>query len=324
MEKQRNLAIDILKVLAALMITNSHLKPLYIDPFTPLGTFGAPGNALFFFISGYGLCLGRWSDFNNWYSRRISRIIPSLIMWFGLLAVPFYYLGTHSFQELLFMSKGYWFIRCIFIYYLLYYIVRSFRVSYKKALLVSFIVSVLAFFIFPHVSTSIYASSYHYVCFLAPFFLGCYMSEHKIIWGGGICTKILLTCICLCLFYAPQFIGKGKDGLYYSLQIISYPFLIMFIICAYNLAGIKFLEKIYKSKYVGLVLRLVSQLTLEIYLTGRCCLLIGLNKLFPVNLIIQLLIILVLSVVLKILANLLLQVLRDNKVCIKNLYAFIK
>ena len=51
MEKQRNLAIDILKVLAALMITNSHLKPLYIDPFTPLGTFGAPGNALFFFIS---------------------------------------------------------------------------------------------------------------------------------------------------------------------------------------------------------------------------------------------------------------------------------
>lgn len=148
MEKQRNLAIDILKVLAALMITNSHLKPLYIDPFTPLGTFGAPGNALFFFISGYGLCLGRWSDFNTWYSRRISRIIPSLIMWFGLLAVPFYYLGTHSFQELLFMSEGYWFIRCIFIYYLLYYIVRSFRVSYKKALLVSFMVSVLAFLYF--------------------------------------------------------------------------------------------------------------------------------------------------------------------------------
>lgn len=142
--------------------------------------------------------------------------------------------------------------------------------------------------------------------------------------GGGICTKILLACICLCLFYAPQFIGKGKEGLYYSLQIVSYPFLIMFIICAYNLAGIKFLEKIYKSKYVGLVLRLVSQLTLEIYLTGRCCLLTGLNKLFPVNLIIQLLIILVLSVVLKILANLLLQVLGDNKVCIKNLYAFIK
>lgn len=98
----------------------------------------------------------------------------------------------------------------------------------------------------------------------------------------------------------------------------------MFIICAYNLAGIKFLEKIYKSKYVGLVLRLVSQLTLEIYLTGRCCLLVGLNKFFPANLILQLLIILGLSVVLKILANLLLQVLRDNKVCIKNLYAFIK
>ena len=80
MEKQRNLAIDILKVLAALMITNSHLKPLYIDPFTPLGTFGAPGNALFLFISGYGLCLGRCPDFLTWYRRRISRILHSLIM----------------------------------------------------------------------------------------------------------------------------------------------------------------------------------------------------------------------------------------------------
>lgn len=324
MEKQRNIAIDILKVLAALMITNSHLKSLYVEPFTPLGTFGAPGNALFFFISGYGLCLGRWANFNIWYCRRISRILPSLIMWFLVLALPFYYLGTHSFQELLFMSDGYWFIRCIFIYYLLYFVVRSFKISYKKALTVSIIVSILSFFVFPHVDTSIYASSYHYICFLAPFFLGCYMSERKVRFGGGKWTKSFFTCISLCLFYVPQFIGKGKDGIFYSLQIFSYPFLLMFIICAYNLAENRILKGIYKSKHTGLILRLVSQLTLEVYLTGRCCLLVGLNNIFPMNLIIQLLLIVVLSILLKIFANLLVQVLRDNKVSVKDLFAFIK
>ena len=324
MEKQRNIAIDVLKVIAALMITNSHLKPLYVDPFSPLGTFGAPGNALFFFISGYGLCLGRWADFNTWYCRRISRIIPSLIMWFMVLAIPFYYVGTHSFHELLFMSEGYWFIRCIFIYYLLYYAVRSLHISYKVALFVSFLIGVSSFFLFPHVATSIYASSFHYVCFLAPFFLGCYCAEHRLQLWGGTWIKFLLTCISLTLFYLPQFIGKGKDGALYSLQILSYPFLLTFIISIYNFVDNGVVVKIYRGKYLGKFLRLISQLTLEIYLTGRCCLLLGLNNFFPVNLAVQFLLILLLSIVLKILANLLVQIVRDNKISTKDLYAFVK
>mgnify|MGYP005867714427 CR=1 FL=1 len=50
MNNTRNkvLGIELLKFIAALMITNSHLKLFYVAPYTSLGTFGAPGNALFF------------------------------------------------------------------------------------------------------------------------------------------------------------------------------------------------------------------------------------------------------------------------------------
>jgi len=77
--------IELLKFLAAIMITNSHCKPLYPDSISALGTFGAPGNALFFLVSGFTLMLGRKDIFSTWYKRRISRIWPSVLAWSALL-----------------------------------------------------------------------------------------------------------------------------------------------------------------------------------------------------------------------------------------------
>lgn len=46
-KQQKLFGPELIKFIATLMITNSHLKDFYIDPYKPLGTFGAPGNALF-------------------------------------------------------------------------------------------------------------------------------------------------------------------------------------------------------------------------------------------------------------------------------------
>ena len=54
----RDISIDILKCIAAIMITNSHMDILYGD-YSYLATGGAIGDALFFFCSGYTLFLGR-------------------------------------------------------------------------------------------------------------------------------------------------------------------------------------------------------------------------------------------------------------------------
>lgn len=86
--RQRNSSIDILKCLAALMITNSHMELLYGD-YSMLATGGAIGDVLFFFCSGYTLFLGRNARFDNWYKRRINRIYPTVFAWALVAAVVF-------------------------------------------------------------------------------------------------------------------------------------------------------------------------------------------------------------------------------------------
>ena len=76
--KNRDFSIDILKCLAALLITWSHFeKPL--GDFSFLASGGAFGDGLFFFCSGYVLFLSqRDGGFFNWYKRRINRIYPTV------------------------------------------------------------------------------------------------------------------------------------------------------------------------------------------------------------------------------------------------------
>lgn len=78
--KQRDISIDILKFIAALVITNSHMELLY-GKYSALATGGAIGDVLFFFASGFTLFLGRMGRFDNWYKRRINRIYPTVFAW---------------------------------------------------------------------------------------------------------------------------------------------------------------------------------------------------------------------------------------------------
>ena len=67
--KERNVGIDVLKFLAIILITNSHMELLY-GKYNALATGGAIGNALFFFCSGFTLFLkpiNGIKDFPNWY-----------------------------------------------------------------------------------------------------------------------------------------------------------------------------------------------------------------------------------------------------------------
>lgn len=79
MAHKRNIAIDVMKFFAALLITNSHMGIMYTK-FSSLATGGAIGDAIFFFCSGFTLFLGQERRFDNWYKRRISRIYPTILM----------------------------------------------------------------------------------------------------------------------------------------------------------------------------------------------------------------------------------------------------
>ncbi len=54
--KKRDVSLDVLKFIATIMITNSHMGVMY-GKYSVLATGGSIGDALFFFCSGYGLFL---------------------------------------------------------------------------------------------------------------------------------------------------------------------------------------------------------------------------------------------------------------------------
>ena len=124
----RDIRIDILKCIAAIMITNSHMDILYGD-YSYLATGGAIGDALFFFCSGYTLFLGRDMDFFNWYKRRINRIYPTVFTW-ALIAAVFFD-QRYDMPEILIKGGG-WFVSCIMIYYVVLWFIRKFLKKHLK------------------------------------------------------------------------------------------------------------------------------------------------------------------------------------------------
>lgn len=71
--KKRDVAVDFVKVIATLLVLNSHMGICY-GKYASLATGGGIGDALFFFVSGFTLFMGRKMDFVNWYKRRMGRI----------------------------------------------------------------------------------------------------------------------------------------------------------------------------------------------------------------------------------------------------------
>ncbi|MFK2339941.1 acyltransferase family protein [Bacteroides fragilis] len=116
--------LDFLKVLAAIFITNSHFIPLYKDISPSLATFGVHGNALFFFVSGFVLMMGfekKQDLFVNWYKKRIQRLWPSVFLWSIIAAII--WKDPITWKNLL-IANNYWFLQCIAIYYILFYILE--------------------------------------------------------------------------------------------------------------------------------------------------------------------------------------------------------
>ena len=142
--KDKILAIEFLKFIAALMITNSHFKPLYPEAISALGTFGAPGNALFFFASGYVLSLGKLNTNGiNWYKKRIKRLWPTTLVWNTFFSYLIF--NTSLSFAGVWLGGGAWFVHCIAIYYILYYFVRKLKLI-RFSIIFSFIFSIISLF----------------------------------------------------------------------------------------------------------------------------------------------------------------------------------
>lgn len=310
--KDKILAIEFLKFIAALMITNSHFKPLYPEAISALGTFGAPGNALFFFASGYVLSLGKLNTNGiNWYKKRIKRLWLTTLVWNTFFSYLIF--NTSLSFAGVWLGGGAWFVHCIAIYYILYYFVRKLKLI-RFSIIFSFIFSIIYFFTFLPISKhSIYQNDWHYICFFSIMMLGAYCAIHREdIKSTQIKKNIIISAISFVLFYIFQAIGKGKEGSLYYVQVLSLLPLHSFIYYFYKVIDMDWCNKLMNIKPIKYIIMSVSALTLEIYLVGFSSINTNFNHLFPLNLLLIFIIICIQAYLLKILTNILTQILGDG------------
>lgn len=312
MGKEKILTLELLKFIAALMITNSHFKPLYPDSISVLGTFGAPGNALFFFVSGYALSLGTLNiNGINWYKKRIKRLWPTTLVWNTLLS-HLLFGSTLSFASV-WLGGGAWFIHCIAVYYILYYIVR--KLNYiKMSIIFSFLFSIIYFFtLLPISEYSIYQDDWHYICFFSIMMMGAYCAIYRNeIHSNKILKNLFIALVSFVSFYVLQMIGKGKEAPLYYVQVISLLPLHTFIYYFYKVVDMDWCIKLMSIKVVKYLIMSIAALTLEIYLVGFGFINTDFNHLFPLNLLIVFGGICIQAYVLKVLTNLFVQFLDDG------------
>lgn len=311
---EKNFTIDILKCLAALLITNSHLDPLY-GPFAILGTGGAIGDILFFFCSGFTLFLGRNDSFGNWYKRRVNRIYPSVIM--ALLFLSALFGRCITWQDVIFVLWA-WFIPCIMVYYFILYFIRRY-IPNKIGFVFAFVIllTILLFLIDPRrESLFIYLPGF-FKC--VPFFLfmligavvGRGQSSLSFFRNRSLSIQLLLLIISITFFYGFMYIGKFNSFLY-NFQLLSLIPLCAISILLYEIFSRKPITSFLQKGFVGYFIRLTSALTLEIYFMNEL-ITTRFNSLFPLNVLIMLAIIYGMAYLLKACSTLFMQTFQEGE-----------
>lgn len=310
-----NIAIDIVKCLACIMITNSHMNILYIHPYEKLATGGAIGDALFFFCSGFTLFLGRLDRFDNWYKRRLIRIYPTIFAW-GILWSCF--LGVHRSMFLLITCWDYWFISCILIFYIVLYFIRKYISKHLTLVLcLSFIVATIVYFIWERdLNYSMYGETnmkriYFFIPMLIGAIAGKRYGDNRVILQNLKWKDIAFLILSIVSFYV--FCAFKKSTAYNDLQIVSLLPLSGVVYYIYKLCASKSIGDLMNKHYVKFPIKVIGSLCLEVYFVQMYVFTDSLNWLFPLNLPINFVMVLCCAYILRCASRIFLQTFQENK-----------
>lgn len=308
--KEKNIGIDILKFFAALLITNSHMELLYGN-YSILATGGAIGDVLFFFCSGFTLFLGRMGRFDNWYKRRINRIYPTVFAWAILEAFIF---NQHYGMDYIIIHGGGWFVTCIMIYYVFLYFIQKYLINRLKLTfaIVSIICILWYLLIDRPVDYNMYGATYfkwgHYFLFML---MGAMMGISKRTWKFNLKFDLLKLIVSLVLYYGFLFLGRRNVEIR-EWQILSLIPLLFIVVYFYKVCSSDTLKNIYNTEYIGWGMKLISGLCLEIYLVQGTLFTDKMNNLFPLNIPIMFVIIILGAYMLRCCARIFAQTFKDG------------
>lgn len=310
--RQRNIGIDILKCIAAIIITNSHMELLY-GKYSILATGGAIGDVLFFFCSGFTLFLGRMGRFDNWYKRRINRIYPTVFAWAILSAFVF---NNKLSIDYIIIHGGGWFVTCIMIYYIALYFIQRFCLSRLK--LIFGIVSIICLIWYLSIERpegyNMYGNTYfkwcHYFLFML---LGAMIGISKKEYQYNLKKDLLLLLSSIIVYYSVLFAGR-KNLIMEELQIISLIPLIFITFYFYKVCNNDLLKQIYNNRITGWFIKFIGGLCLEIYLVQYSLFTDKMNSIFPFNLFIMFVIIVLFAYILRCASRLFSQIFTEGDI----------
>jgi hypothetical protein len=264
-----------IKTFAILLIINSHLDLLYSSSIFASG--GAIGNSIFFLLSGYGLKFSYDSNpqkFSIWIRKRLFPLFISV--WFiNLIFIVLHLTGVRVIQNffsfgLSFIYTDYWFINALIIYYLLgFYFLKIKSLKILQLLAFAFFIYLLVYsFIFNvHDSFIVELMPYKVFFYFFIFIIGIYI---KIQLGSTSYPKvqiILFFLVSLTIYLYIKLFQKDSI-LFKELQIVQ-QILQAFIVSSLLILNVQLkLWRLFdKNNFIKKTIALISNVTLEIYLT---------------------------------------------------------
>lgn len=321
---RRDCSIDILKFLAVFLIINSHMDALY-PKFKILATGGAIGDVLFLFVSGYTLFLSnRKLRFDNWYKRRINRIYPSVIICV-LMGALLQKSGTLPVLQF----WGGEFVVAIMSYYIILYGIKQYLIKYVPYTIVTVgIISVVVYCIwFPYKYETGEKGLYGITTLFRwlPYFdfmlFGAWIGiNREKLEFKPICDFVCLFG-CVIAFYGIQLLAKMKSE-YAPWQIVTLVPLLGITFYFYKWCNANFWNQLYQKPLMHGVIMTISGLCLESYLIQYSCFTTKMNSIFPLNLPIMIIIVLMVSYVCKCLSRWFLQTFSNNNYDWKEIVRF--
>lgn len=299
--KSRDVAIDLVKVIATLLVLNSHMGICYGE-YSALATGGGLGDALFFFVSGFTLFIGKKGNFIDWYKRRLGRIYPTVLA--VALVACLLFGKQQSFIEVM-SAENYWFLQCILVCYVLMYPVIRYDLKLKIWIPISILTFVLAYFFLYEIDGKLFYginNTFRWIVYFSVMLM-----------GGGICknarkirsSKFSLMGMFLCVvaWYGINYVAKGG-----WLQLVSYIPLVGFCIFTYMLGKSTIVNRWFSKRIMGNVLYIIGNLCLESYLIQKLIFTDALNNVFPLNIPIIMLAVLIAAYILHMLAEVISQI----------------
>lgn len=315
-KKKRNVAVDFVKFIATLLVLNSHMGICY-GPYSVLATGGGIGDALFFFISGFTLFMGKKMDCVNWYKRRINRIYPTILA-MGVVATLIFS-KEQGFLDVI-TSADYWFLRCILVCYLLLYPIIRYGWNLKVCTSISIILVLVAYFFVYDFQGQMFYGVDNYFRWIFYFVImllggGTYLKDTKIIYKK---RHIPLMIICVIAWYGINYWAKNDS----DFAIVSMLPLIGVCYFVYAIGKAPWIERLFDSKIWGNILFIIGSLCLESYMIQKYIFTDALNHIFPLNIPIIMLLVLISAYILHVLAGVIGQVFDSKQFDWKTLFLY--